>query len=120
MFVTVIIPCRETDDPRKESHVPPKRAVAPFEAREVDKVMVLRQLGDGNTNGVSAVAPTPKGNSHTKDAAAAKAITSVQDILETQRPKDLKAWIHYRVRFRRVGWGGLSHFGRLPYILANA
>lgn len=67
----------------------PKAPIAPFEARGVDAIMRQRR------------APTTEGNDAMPEERGFREGGSgmlVHERLEGQRPKDLKAWLEYRVR----------------------
>lgn len=87
-------PSRDTD-PVATPSVPPK---PPLEARGVDAIMQLRKaMSYGADAKVTASIPTslPEGA-----GAVPETTTSIQDRLEGQRPKDIKAWLDFRVSWR--------------------
>lgn len=81
---------RDTD-PAATPSVPPK---PPFEARGVDTIMNLRKaMPCGGDAGATHSIPTslPDG------AGAEEDTMSIQERFEGQRPKDIKAWLDFRV-----------------------
>eukprot|EP00752_Nemacystus_decipiens_P002127 g2029.t1 len=94
---------RDTD-PAATPSVLPK---PPFEARGVDNIMKLRQIIPcGGDAGV-----TPSNSTSRPEGAAAEEETtkSIQDRLEGQRPKDIKAWLDFRVQVV----AGMNHGDRV-------
>lgn len=89
---------RDTD-PAATPSVRPK---PPFEARGVDNIMKLRKVmpsgGDAQVNPSNSTShPEGKG-----EGAEAETTKSIQDSLEGQKPKDVKAWLDFRVSWLRV------------------
>lgn len=81
-------------EPAASPSVPPK---PPFEARGVDTIMKLRKVMacGGDTEVTPSISTSlPEGVGADKDANM-----SIQDRLEGQRPKDIKAWLDFRVSF---------------------
>lgn len=79
-------------DPAATPSVLPK---PPFEARGVDTIMKLRKtMPCGGDAEVASSIPT----SPLEEAGAeADTVMSIHDRLEGQRPKDIKAWLDFRV-----------------------
>lgn len=84
---------RDTNAPEETPSIPPKPPIPPFEARGVNDIMRVRdregagvQVSTSDKNGSVEVAPE----------------LSIQDKLQGQRPKALKAWMDYRVNFSRA------------------
>lgn len=84
---------RDANAPEGMTSTSLKPPIPPFEARGVDDIMRLRDRGDAGVkvstsdkNGSVEVAPG----------------MPIQDSLQGQRPKSLKAWMDFRVSFSRA------------------
>lgn len=87
---------RDTD-PAATPSVPPK---PPFEARGVDTIMKLRKA---MTHSSGDAEVTPAIHASLPEEVSTKADTmSIRDRLEGQRPKDIKAWLDFRVSWLRT------------------
>lgn len=86
---------RDTD-PAATPSVLPK---PPSEARGVDNIMKLRKVmpGSGDAEVTPSIATSPR----ERAGAGPDAPMSIQDRLEGQRPKDIKAWLDFRVSWVR-------------------
>lgn len=83
-------------DPAATPSVLPK---PPFEARGVDSIMKLRKTMPG---GGDAEVTNSNSTSRAEGVEAeAETTKSIQDRLEGQRPKDIKAWLDFRVSWLR-------------------